>query len=376
MTSARTSTRVGGRVPLARRQLLAERRRLVASSLAVGMAVMLVLLLDGLWTGVRSQVTRYEDAVGADLYVVAPGVRSLFAEGSTVPISTVEAVRRTPGIEWAAPVRGQFAILELHGGKVAATLVGSVPGEPGGPWSMATGRAPASSSEMVIDQVLAERHGLAVGDSIEVLGDRLSIVGLSRGTVSFMTGFVFVTHDAASSMVRQPESTTAVLVGAEDPATAASALRDRGLAVLTTVDLREAGLDLATRVYGTPLRLMVAVAFLAGTLVIALTTYTLVAEHRREYGIVRAMGATTRRLAVLAIAQTAMVTALGVLAGFALFAIGRLVIVTARPQFEVVLSAGSAGRAVGAAIVMGAVASLVPTRRLARLDPAVAYRGA
>ena len=52
---------MAGRVPLARRNLLADPRRLAASALAVGMAVMLILLLDGLWAGVRSQVTRYED---------------------------------------------------------------------------------------------------------------------------------------------------------------------------------------------------------------------------------------------------------------------------------------------------------------------------
>lgn len=38
--------------------------------------------------------------------------------------------------------------------------------------------------------------------------------------------------------------------------------------------------------------MMVAVGFAAGTLIIALTTYTAVAERRREYGIIKAIGAT------------------------------------------------------------------------------------
>jgi len=79
-----------------RRLVLAEPRRLAAGALAVGLALMLVLLFQGLWTGVQAQVTVYEDKTGADLFVLAPGASSLFSEGSTLPMSTVDTVRATP----------------------------------------------------------------------------------------------------------------------------------------------------------------------------------------------------------------------------------------------------------------------------------------
>lgn len=366
---------MAGRVPLARRNLLAEPRRLAASALAVGMAVMLILLLDGLWAGLRSQVTRYEDEAGAQLYVVASGTRSLFAEGSTIPISTLDTVERADGVDWAAPVRGRFAILDLHGRKVATTLVGSVPGAHGGPWAMADGRLVADDDEAVVDEVLAERHDLDVGDRVDILGRSFHIVGLSRGTASFMTGFVFITHGAADALLRAPTSTTTVLVGTAHPAEVRAELEADGLTVVDRDELRQAGLTLATRIYGTPLRLMVLVAFLAGTLVIALTAYTSVTERTREYGIVKAMGATRRHLTGLAVGQTGLLALAGTVMGFVLFALGRLVITTARPQFTILLTSGAVLRAVGAAVVMGTVAALVPARRLAGLDPAVAYQG-
>src|SRR5215207_4104013 len=201
------------RVPLARRNVLADPRRLAASALAVGMAVMLILLLDGLWSGLRSQITRYEDEAGAQLYVVAPGTRSLFAEGSTIPITAVDTVERTDGVDWASPVRGRFAILDLHGRKVATTLVGSVPGGHGGPWAIARGRSADDDDEAVLDEVLADRHDLRVGDRIDILGSPFRIVGVSLGTASFMTGFVFITHRAADTLLRATGSTTTVLVG-------------------------------------------------------------------------------------------------------------------------------------------------------------------
>ena len=86
-----------------------------------------------------------------------------------------------------------------------------------------------------------------------------------------MTGFVFVTFDAASGLVRQPDRATAVMVGTDAAATVEQRLEASGLDVLTADDLRRSGLDLATRVFGTPIRLMVAIAFAAGVLIIALT---------------------------------------------------------------------------------------------------------
>src|SRR5262245_64492259 len=122
------------RVPLARRNLLADKRRLAASVTGVGLAVMLILLLDGMWAGIRAQTTLYTDRVGADLYVLQPGVRDLTAGAGTLPLATLDTVRADPGVAWAAPVRTAYAILQLHERKVAAYVVGAVPGEAGGPW--------------------------------------------------------------------------------------------------------------------------------------------------------------------------------------------------------------------------------------------------
>ncbi len=65
-------------------------------------------------------------------------------------------------------MRGRFAILDLHGRKVATTLVGSVPGGHGGPWALADGRLVARDDEAVVDEGLADRHDRDVGDRIDI----------------------------------------------------------------------------------------------------------------------------------------------------------------------------------------------------------------
>ncbi len=360
-------------VPLARRNLLAEPRRLVAAAAAVGMALMLILLTDGLWEGIKANVTTYEDNVGADLFVAQPGTRNFFGAVSVIPRSTVRTVRADPDVDWAAPVRGFFAIVELHGKKVPTFVIGSVPGAQGGPWDLLSGRAPEADDEIAIGRVAARRHGLGVGDRLEVMGRRFTVVGTTSD--AFMASFVFMTHSATDDLLRAPGTTSFVLVGTGQPAAVRARLGAEGLAVLDAGQLGRNDLSLVTRAYQVPLDVMRGVAFAIGSLVIALTTYTAIVERRREYGIVKAVGARGRFLLAVTLRQTLIVAAVGLVAGAGLFLAARAVIASLRPQFVILATSQSVGRAVAAALLMGVIASVVPARRLARLEPAAAYRG-
>lgn len=364
-----------GRVPLARRNLFADRRRLAASVVGVGLAVMLILLLDGLWSGIQAQTTLYTDRVGADLYVLQPGVRDLTAGASTLPLSTVDRVRADSAVAWASPVRSSYSILELHGTKVAVSVIGAVPGEHGGPWSITQGRAPQGDDEIVVGSLLADRHGIEVGDRLDVMGHALRVVGRAD-TNGFMMSYVFVTHDALDGLMAAGDTTSFVVVGTDHPSAVQQRLRSEGLNVLDRDTVAANNRRFAVGIFGSPVRLMVAVGLAAGTLIIALTAYTAVVERRREYGIVKAMGATRRQLVLLAVGQTFALAALGLLVGWVFFAVGRLLILSSRPQFSVLLTSGAMVRATAAAVVMALVAAVVPARRLAALEPAVAYRSA
>lgn len=362
-----------GQVPLARRNTLAEPRRLIAGGATVGLAIMLILILDGLWIGITRSVTAYQDHVGADLYVAQPGTRDFLGAVSLIPRSTVDEVRRQPGVEWASPVRTFLAIVSLHDAKVPVSIIGWGADEHGGPWEISNGRAPESDDEVAIGRVMADRHGLEVGDTFELMGRDFRIVGTSSDT--FMLSFVFMTHDATDALLGSPDTTSFVLVGTERPAEVRSAIATTGLAVLDREQLAANDLAIMTRAYEVPLRVMRGVAFGIGIVVIALSVYTAMMDRRREYGIVKAMGATRRHLVSLAIRQTLIVALAGFIAGSLMFVVGRAVITAVRPQFNVILTGPIVVRAIGAAVLMALFASVLPARRLARLEPATAYRG-
>jgi hypothetical protein len=62
---------MGTSVPVARRNILADRRRLAISTFGVGLAVALIFLLEGLWGGLLAQISAYPDRLGVTFLVRA-----------------------------------------------------------------------------------------------------------------------------------------------------------------------------------------------------------------------------------------------------------------------------------------------------------------
>jgi putative ABC transport system permease protein len=104
-------------------------------------------------------------------------------------------------------------MLSLHGKRVLALLVGYDPGRPGGPWRLAEGRAPRAFGELVVDEVLADEHGLTVGTRLHFRGEVLTIVGRSRGTSGFMTPLAFTTRATSNVESVGDRSGVVALVG-------------------------------------------------------------------------------------------------------------------------------------------------------------------
>ncbi len=372
--STRTGT-TSGAVPLTRRLLMVRPLRTVAGAAGIGLALMLMLLLAGLWVGVQDRVTTFDDHLGADLVVVPAGTRSLFADPGVLPAPTVETAVQTPGVTAAAPLRTMYQILELPHGKAAVAAVASDPTSGlGGPWAFTDGRAPLADDEIAVDALFADQHGLGLGDRLPVLGHPMTVVGLTDDTALFMTPLVFTTTTGMDEMLGATGTTGAVLVTTPDPADVAQRLDAAGLTVRTPTQLGEASLRLATDIYGSPVRLMVAVAFAAGTLIVALVAYTRVTEQQRDLGILKALGATPRRLRRTAVTETAVLTALGALSAVVMLVLAREVLAWWRPAFPVLLTPATMAQTAAAAAAMAMLAAWLPVRRLNRLDPSSAFR--
>jgi putative ABC transport system permease protein len=150
------------------------------------------------------QVTAYLDNIPADLVVAQDGVANLLSPTSLLPGHVEDQAQSVPGIAQVTPIVSQFTILDIHDEKVVSYMVGYEPGLGGGPWALVEGREPTDDDEVVLDWVMAQKHGFAVGDKIEILDGEFTVVGLSDGTNSWMASFFFLEKEAAERLLLTP----------------------------------------------------------------------------------------------------------------------------------------------------------------------------
>lgn len=365
---------MSGGVPIARRNLSRQRLRLALSVGGVGMALLMILALDGIYTAILDRVTAYPDNQGAPLIASQRGVSTMHMSNSTIPQDAVERLRRDLRVERAEPIL--YTTLLLGRRRQAVSYVIGFRGG-GGPWEIVEGSGRPGAGEIVLDERTADRLGLRVGARVGVLGNDMRVVGLAGGADSVLTGLAFVDYGTFEHAAGTRGSASYVLVWPRggDPSDVADALeREHPLTVQTREQFsgneRQVISDMSTGL----IRGMLMIGIVVGLAVAAVSIYTATVARLGEYAVLKAIGMSNRALYAL-VSRQSLLTVLGGL-GVALTLITALAVGVPllEPSVNVAVSAGSVARTAGAAALIALLAAFVPARRVARVDPASVYR--
>ncbi len=371
---------MAGRVPLARKNLFQDRRRAVLAVGGVAASLVLVLVLDGVSAGAMHQVNAYMRNSPADVFVAQQDVRTMHMTQSALPPETVDRVAAVEGVVWAEGLRYTTSILEAEaGGQLTTYVLGydTTTGR-GGPRRLAAGQAPGPG-EALVDAAAADELGIGVGDAVSILGSPVTwrVSGLSTDGTNIVNTTVYVRTEDFAAL--RGDSVAYVLVGAEpgiDPTTLAdriaTALPDTTVQTRAEFARQEANVvqDMAADV----MKIVTVIGFIIALAVTGLTLFTATLAKLREYGILKALGAGTPRLVAAVTTQAAWSVALALAVAVAVSMLLGAAIGAATPNVRVTIEAGSVLRTGATALVVGALASMVPLRRVLRVDPATAFR--
>ena len=246
--------------------------------------------------------------------------------------------------------------------------------------------------EVIIPRALADGHGIGLGDRVQIstpTGTRdVQVVGIMTDTGAARSdegGVAFTSIEAAR-----------ILAGAGDVVSGARLVLAEGTDVDGWIDAHgddAQGLDLQNAqtiaegfkdfvgILGTVFTFFAAITLFVGAFLIYLTLSMAVIERVRVYGTMRALGATTRQVRRVVVAEATVLGIVSTVIGLALgllIARGLIVMVGNLFDFEiqgfnVPASAIVAGVTVG--VVTTLISALIPARRAARLEPVVAMRG-
>ncbi len=365
---------------LAVRNLIQNKTRLLFSVGGTGLALTLVLFFGAVFAGATGRLTVYIDNSRADIWVSQEGVRTMHMSASALPASVAESVRGVPGVEEAVPILYAEDMLEAKGKRYISYVFGVPAGTSmGGPWRLIEGSPEPGPGEVVIDRAIARQAGVGVGDSMLVLGQEMTVSGLTTGTSSIANSVSFV-NMGDFSRVRGESVISFVLVRVADGESdegVASSIRQRvdGVTVQTREEFAAQERRLAKDMMADLLSIMDTAGYLTGLAVVMLTVYIATIARRREYGVLKAIGVRNSRLYQVVLAQAVMSVAMGFVAGLAI----TLLLAAAIPRFNELLVLSLNGplvlRVAVISTVLAGIAALLPARQIAGVEPVAVIRG-
>jgi putative ABC transport system permease protein len=299
-------------------------------------------------------------------------------------LSTVLA---TPGVAHATKYIARFSQWQRpDGGQESVQVVGFDPDQPlGGPWNVVEGRVAdlKLDDNIFIDVLYKQKLGVQrIGDVCEIRGHRARVAGFTRGIRSFTTSpYVFTSFKNAQNYVTLPSDQTIFILITGDGSVGAGELSRRLTARVKDVDVvTTSRFSAMTRFYwmfttgaGVAVLLAAVLGLVVGVVVVAQTIYATTMDHIREYGTLKAMGATNGYL-YRVIMQQAIISAL---AGYSLAMVVSWFVVRGSEKggAAILLPWQMAVGMLGLTLVMCTGAALVSINKVTRLDPAMVFKG-
>ena len=373
---------------LARRNLFHDRIRFAVTLTGIVFALVLIIIQFGLFLGFATTTSNNIDHSQADLWIVFHGV-GYFDTSREFSERKFYQVLATPGVQQAEKYMQGFANWKRPDGRMEnIQIIGFRPGSGlGEPWNVVQGNVQDTRNEdaVIVDDVYKEKLGVyRIGDRVEIGKRRARVVGFTHGIRSFTTSpFVYTTFKNSlnyTNPVSKEGDLSYILVRAA-PGVSPHELKGRLLERISDVDVyTTSDFSQRTRFYwmfttGAGLAVLTAalMGLIVGVAVVAQTIYAATMDHIREYGTLKAIGATNGYLYRVLIEQAVWSAILG----YALaMIIAHFIVQGSEKGGAVILMPPS--MQVGMfflAIFMCIAAALVSINKVTRLDPAMVFKG-
>jgi len=367
-------------IKLAWRNLQHDRFRFLISVSGVGLSMILILLIGGVFAGSEEQAVLYIREQPARLWIMQEGVANMHMSSSLLPEGTLEQVQSVDGVKSAVGVLYTNAGVEIEDTIIFNYVIGVDEQVPfGGPWKLAEGTTDLAPDEIILDEVIANRYGLQLGDTVEVAGYDLRIAGLSQDTFGLATSIVWVNKTAMATLMGvEPDANSYILVEPQSGTSIqslkseiASQVPDTN--VLTSDEFAESDQEMIRQMGADLIGMMNSIAYIIGLIVIGITVYTTTLERSQEYGVLKAVGANKRHLLSVVFGQAFVIAGIGFVVGIILSYGAGSVINDVFPEMLVLIRPAHWLEVLPVMIIVTAVAALLPIQRILQLDPMIVF---
>lgn len=366
------------KISLARKNIFHEPIRLLISVGGVTFAIFLILVLMALYRGWSETLSQYIYNVDADIWVMQEGAIDMSHSISLMPNATRDQLLAVEGVTSAEGLVGNRVMLDLATGELTSRVMGfNTTTNIGGPADMIEGKAVPESGEIIIDQIVRKNHGLDIGDTMTIKETDFTIIGIASGGPLFQQSYIsqadartlFQLQDYTNFFVisvADGQNVDTVMQRIEDTVPGVDAQSEVEFATNNEKEIMDKFLPI--------ILILVFIGFIVGVVIISLTIYTATIEKVREYGVLKAIGASNWYLYRVVLTQSTIAGSLGFAVGALLTYAGSNFIQRIEPLFVTLVKWQDIVLVAGMTVLMIILATYIPLRRIIKIDPAIVFK--
>lgn len=350
--------------------------RTMVSMLAVAIEVAMVILVVGLCHGLVNDSARRVEGVGADIMVQPQNASIIMGMSQApMPIKIADRLQELPHVAAVTPV-----LLLVNSVQQLSLIYGIDPpsfNRVSGGFVYYSGGPFQAPNDILVDNIFADSHRAKVGQTLNLLNHDFRISGIVQNGKGAR---MYIPLSTAQDMVGEQDKASMFYVKCTDSAYAqktADAIKTL-LPDYTIRPIKEY-MELMTSnnipALNYFIAVMIGLAMGIGFLVIFLSMYTTITERTREIGILKSLGAGKTYIISVILKEAALLTIIGIVAGFILAVVMRKVLNGFFPTLPVELTWDWRLYAAGLALVGSLLGAFYPALRASQLDPvdALAY---
>jgi putative ABC transport system permease protein len=376
---------------IAWKMLTGDRSKYFAIVFGVTFACFLIAEQSATFCGVMLRtVGQIHDTQGADLWVMNPGVRYI-DDLKAISDNDVYRVRSVPGVRWAVTLYRGTAQAQLANGNYQGVILMGVDDASlaGVPTHMLVGDL---GDLQLADAVLVDEAGfqymwpgepLHTGKVIEMNDRRALIVGVFRASQTFMTVPILYTRFSQATLFVPPSRRLMPFVlakaqpGLRPESVARRIEAQTGLKAQSNKEFTQLTVNYYLRHTGIPLNFgtTVLLGFLVGCAIAGQTFYLFTVENLKQFGTLKAMGLSDRRLIGMILIQGFVVGGIGYGLGVGLATAYGIFAQRAWPLLAFFLPWQVLLATAVAMTFIVLLSSLLSIRRVLVLEPATVFQG-
>ncbi len=362
------------------RELISAPQQLLTSVSAVAGAFALLLFFEGIFAGESEQIVALIDRTEADVWVMQKGVGNMHMASSFVADWKIDAVAAVEGVAKVSPILYLNSAIEAGGRNWFSFVVGLEEGDlRAGPWLHAGGERLPGPGTAIVPDIFASDAGLKIGDMVRIAGRDFAVAGFSADTFSMANSITYVTMTDLGDTMSTIGSFSYMMVDAEpgvDPDALAVRIMDEVEKVnaLTRQRFSERDYSIAVQMGLEIVWIMTMICGAVAVLLTAFIVHSHITERERELAVMKALGVRNHAIYLGTVVQA---LAIGALA-FTLAVVVMLAAVpltdALMPKISLALTPGAVIRTGILALLIAAVASVIPVRRVLSVDPVTAFQ--